>query len=182
MNSQALTTNASIFQLYDSQVLLNMDTKVASGYVILLGGYPTSNNQKAKKTRSEDEAEALKLDRGAINLAFMALIEGNVIDACFGVITYVSASEAARSSDRAAKIASDAKTMLSEAVRSSDAVREIAVAAYGKAFQIVLQYNQDIKSLNFITRCFRWKPIRSRAEESLFQAFRPLNEVIEAAS
>jgi hypothetical protein len=192
MNSQALSaTTATNFRLYDSQELLGMDSKVASGYIILMGGYPSQASKKSrkKKNRSDegegtenDEAEAPKLDRGAINLAFLALTEGNVIDACFGVKTYVSAAEAGRRTDRAAKTANDAKAMLNEAVRSSDAVREIAVTAYGKAFQVVLQYNQNIKSLNFITRCFRWKPMHQMAEESLFDAFRSLNEAIASAS
>ncbi|CAB9516834.1 expressed unknown protein [Seminavis robusta] len=185
MNSQALnTTGETLFCLYDNQALLAMDSKVASGYIVLMGGYPKTPKKKRKKKNkkneeSEENEEAVpKLDRGAINLAFMALTDGNVVDACFGVKTHSAAGTAG---SRAAKMAADAKELLNEAVRSSGAVREIAVTAYGKAFQIVLQYNQDIKHLNFITRCYRWKPIHQEAEESLFQAFRALNEAIDAA-
>ena len=191
---QRLSTRDTLFRLYDPQELLNMDSKVASGYVVLMGGYPTammnnSNKKKQKKkgrqSRDEsdggDDAAVPKLDRGAVNLAFLALTDGNVIDACFGVKAHMSAEAATRRTNQAAKLANDAKTLLNEALRSSDAVREIAVTAYGKAFQVVIQYNEDMKGLNFITRCYRWKPINRKAEEALYQAFKPLNEAIDAA-
>jgi len=168
-----------------------MDSKVASGYVVLMGGYPTVDNTKTKSSKKRgnkddadaDEAEAPpKLDRGAVNLAFMALTDGNVVDACFGIKAHISADAANRRVNQAAKMSNDAKSLMNEAVRSSTAVREVAVRAYGKAFQIVIQYNDDCKHLNFITRCYRQKPIRQKAENALYEAFKPLNEAIDAAT
>jgi hypothetical protein len=72
--------------------------------------------------------------------------------------------------------------MLNEAVRSSEGVRLIAVEAYGKAFQIVVDYNEEVEGLNFFTRCFKSKSIHQKAESSLRDAFRPLMEAIHAAS
>jgi hypothetical protein len=189
MNSQALsTTTNTIFRPYDSQELLAMDRNVANGWIIFLGGCRSQGSKDARKKKkggdNEGEGTENKKAEGpkSFDLAFLALTSGNVIDACFGVKTHVSAAEADRRADRAARTANVVKTMLKEVDRSSEAVREIAVTAYIKAFQVVVQYDQDMKSLNFITRCFRWKPIRHRAEESLFEAFQPLNEAFEAAS
>ena len=161
-----------------------MESKVASGYVVLMGAYPSSdkNKNKNKEESKEENEKAAKLDRGAINLAFLALTEGNVIDACFGVKAHVGASNSNPRHDRAMKVANDAKSMLNEAVRSSDGVKAIAVEAYGNAFHIIMSYNEDVSALNCFTRCFKWKSIHDRAEESLRAAFRPLVEAIHAAS
>lgn len=198
MSMASLATRDRLFRLYDPQELLAMESKVASGYVVLMGGYPTVANTKTKPpmkksgkndttaadaAAEEESAEAQpKLDRGAVNLAFMALTDGNVVDACFGIKAHVSADAATRRVNQAAKMSNDAKNLLNEAVRSSAAVREVAVRAYGKAFQIVIQYNDDCKHLNFITRCYRQKPIRQKAENALYEAFKPLNEAIDAAT
>ena len=142
-----------------------MESNVANGYIVILGGEAAQNNHS-------------KLDPGALNLAFMALVEGNVVEACFGAKTHNVAS--ART-DRASKYANDVKKLLNEAVVSSDAVREIAVKAYGQAFRVVIQYNEDNKKLNFFTRCFKSKPLRQKADASLARAFQPLNEVLAAS-
>lgn len=141
-----------------------MDSKVAGGYIVLMGGYATAGGSP-------------KLDSGALNLAFMALIEGNVIESCFGIKSHAGAS-----SERGIKIVKDAKSRISDAVQSSQAVKEIAVTAYGKAFQRVIDYNSDKKRLNFFTRCWKAKPIRLKAESALHEAFKPLNEAIAAAT
>ena len=166
MNS-SLRQSSDNFPLYDPQELLSMDSKVASGYLVLMGGYAAT------------AGGAPKLDSGALNLAFMALIEGNVIEACFGIKSHAGAGA---SSERGMKIAKDAKSLINDAVQSSQAVKEIAVTAYGKAFQGVIDYNSDKKQLNFITRCWKSKPIRLKAESSLHEAFKPLNEAIAAAT
>lgn len=155
--------DTALFRLYDPSCMLQMESKVASGYLVLMGGI--------------DKDKPQELDRGQTNLGFMALTEGNVIDACFGV-----KPQAGAKTSRGAKTAEEAKSMLNEAVRSSDAVRGIAVKAYGKAFGVVIQYNDDIKNLNCFTRCFKMKSINRKAEQALREAFKPLNEAIEAAS
>lgn len=155
----------STVRLYDPQELLNMEFKIASGYVMLLGG------------ESRD-----RLDQEALNLAFLALVEGNVVEACFGAKSHIGSNANTPRSDRASKYANDAKKLLNEAVRSSDAVRRVAVKSYNAAFQVVRQYNKETKKLNFITRCYKWKPLRQRAEASLTSAFSPLNEAIAASS
>lgn len=165
------STRDQIYQLYDPQELLGMDSNVASGYIILMGGYADTNNNANNK----------KLDAGALNLAFAALIEGNVVEACFGVKTHTTNSQSSPS-NRGAKIATDAKRMISAAVHSSDAVKEIAVSAYGQAFQVAIEYHQNTKRLNFLTRCFKWKPIHQKAETKLYEAFKPLDEAIAAAT
>ena len=108
------STSDHVFQLYDPQELLSMDSKVASGYIVLMGGYSmagssnNNNNKKEKKSGGNNEAASTRLDKGALNLAFMALIEGNVVDACFGVKTYTGADSRNGRSERGAKIANDA--------------------------------------------------------------------------
>ena len=167
MTSQALSpTSGTSFRLYDSHELLNMESKVASGYLIILGGDAAQNNQT-------------KLDPSALNLAFLALVEGNVVEACFGAKAHNAATPR---TDRASQYANQAKQCLNDAVRSSDAIREITVKAYGQAFHVILQFNTDVKKLNFFTRCFRWKPLRQKAEADLVAAFEPLNEAIAASS
>lgn len=173
------------FRLYDPELLLDLDPEIASGYIVLMGGYPARKKGRKSSScgNSEEsgllETQSQKLDQGAINLAFLALTEGNVLDACFGSKGQVNADVAPTS--RAGKHANEAKKMIDTAVRSSDSVREIAVKCYQQAFRVVLQYNEDSQALNFITRCYRWKHVRQHAENSLIETFRPLGEAIEAS-
>ena len=200
MNSALQQSSDHQFQLYDSQELLCMDSKVASGYLVLMGGYANNNiNNTTTNSGSGGVGDGggapppvVPLDPGALNLAFMALIEGNVIEACLGVKSHGGAgggkagtarsTSSSSSSERGMKLAKDAKTMISEAVQSSQSVQQIAVTAYGTAFQIVINYHKDRKKLNFITRCFKSKPIRRKAETALYETFKPLNEAIAAAT
>ena len=194
MNSALQQSSDHHFQLYDSQELLCMDSKVASGYLVLMGGYANNNNNNTTTNSGSGGVgdgggappPVVPLDPGALNLAFMALIEGNVIEACLGVKSHGGAgggmAGTSSSSERGMKLAKDAKTMISEAVQSSQSVQQIAVTAYGTAFQIVINYHKDRKKLNFITRCFKSKPIRRKAETALYETFQPLNEAIAAAT
>jgi len=146
-------------QLYDSQELLSMDSKVANGYIILMGGIQSERDMQTQK------------------LAFMALLEGNVIEACFGVNPHTS-----NPTSTSAKMVKDVKRVLGEAVDVSEAVQALAVNAYAKAFQVVVDYDADMKRLNFITRCFRSKKIHRKADHAFEMAFQPLQEAIAAAT
>jgi hypothetical protein len=123
---------------------------IASGFVVLLGGHGDSN-----KTRKN-------CDYG---LAFMALTQGNVLDACFGVV-----NPSRREDTPATCSANEAKALI-DGCATSDSFPVAAVEAYCDAFQVVINHREHMDRLNCITRCFEEKKIRKKMDQSLRESF-----------
>jgi hypothetical protein len=98
--------------LYDMTALWDTPTHICDGYVALL--QPT----RAGSQRKDRE--------NAYILAFMALTEGNVVDACFGVSNYQSRGD----DNKGAAFARKAKALIGQAADSSDGVKTLAVDTY----------------------------------------------------
>merc|ERR1712232_291994 len=140
---------------------------VASGYVALLGGAP--------RTR-KDGREEPELDKPALTLAFMALTDGNVIDACFGVQPGIRNSEA-----RSVRCAQSAKDLISDAVHANSKIRRVAVQAYSDAFQVAIGHSKELEELNCLTKCSSSGKIFRESEYKLQEAFGPLKSAIASA-
>jgi hypothetical protein len=144
-------------KLYDAGSMMEMNSSVAKGFVVLLsGGPPGTNNQE-----SSDENEGLPL-------AFMSLTSGNVVEACFGV-----KNPSLRDDTPARHSAREAKGLIDES-DTTDSFRQIAVSAYCKGFETVIDYNEQMDKLNCFTKCFQAKKIRSETEAKIRAAFVPL--------
>eukprot|EP00339_Tiarina_fusa_P024618 CAMPEP_0117077922 /NCGR_PEP_ID=MMETSP0472-20121206/54930_1 /TAXON_ID=693140 ORGANISM="Tiarina fusus, Strain LIS" /NCGR_SAMPLE_ID=MMETSP0472 /ASSEMBLY_ACC=CAM_ASM_000603 /LENGTH=161 /DNA_ID=CAMNT_0004804431 /DNA_START=206 /DNA_END=691 /DNA_ORIENTATION=+ len=135
-------------KLYDAESMMLIKGSVASGFIVLLGG-----GDKRKGSTAD------------LSLAFLALTQGNVLEACFGV-----ANPSRREDTPASRAARDAKLMLDDCA-ATDAFRRGAVQAYCDAFQLVVIHQDQMGRLNCITRCFRAKKIRKKTERNLREAF-----------
>jgi len=148
---------------------MNTNGEVAHGYVVLLGG---TGPEQTKGAATEKD----NLDESQLSLGFMALTEGNVVDACFGVHLTTKKNCKAR------QYAKEAKAFLAEAADSSDNFRRLAVNTYRHAFEIVFEFQEEVNKLNFFTVCFFYRGLQRKAESSLKRAFEDLQEATEAAT
>ena len=146
--------------LYDASSMLELDSQLAQGYEILLTG---ANEQSGKTGPSQQ----------TVTLGFSALTQGNVVDACFGMLQSKQA--------QGLKKVKEAKSILAVAAADNSHIPRIAVTAYAKAFQVVLSFRSELNNLNFFTKCFKYGSIQRAAVEALQEAFAPLSEAVEAA-
>jgi hypothetical protein len=148
-------------KLYDAEAMMSIKKTVAHGYIALLGGLDKKSD---------------------LALSFMAITQGNVLDACFGVAE--NASVRRKEETPATRSAKAAKELLDEcaATTNSDEFEQLAVTAYCTAFKEVVAYNDKMGKLNCITRCFRSKKIRKKAENQLRVAFTELAKAVSESS
>ncbi len=145
-----LQESTTLGKLYDAECIMSISESVAHGYLVLLGGLDQSGKAQAEKDFS---------------LAFMALVQGNVLDACFGV------QNATRRDDTlGTRAAREAKELIEE-YGASESFRVAAVQAYANAFRAVIVYHHKCDKLNCITRCFRTKRLRVKCEKDLRESF-----------
>ena len=150
-------------QLYDPTSLLEMDLAKAQGYAILLQGSADMGGKMISKQ--------------SVLLAFSALTDGNVLDACFGTL-----NNNKEASPQALRKVKDVKRILGDAADGRN-VPAVAVAAYAGAFRVVLKYKTAANKLNFITRCFFYSGIKKTAIKELTESFAALQKLIfETAS
>jgi hypothetical protein len=145
-------------KLYDPDSMMSIKQSIADGYMVLLGG-----------GRSKKKKDSVK---GDVSLAFMALTQGNVLDACFGVV-----NPSRRDDTPAYRAAREGKELLDECA-TTDKFRHAAVGAYYGAFQLIVDYRGEMNRLNCITRCFRAKKIRKKTERNLVAAFSELAKAV----
>lgn len=135
--------------LYDANVMVDMDPDKIHGFLVLLQGDET--------------------------LAFMALTDGNILDACVGAPT-------ARREGARYQIARQAKQALAASVDSSDAIAPLAVLTYKKSLSIVQDHYARISKTFFCCRCFVQGRIKQKATQDIKEAFRMLEEAVAASS
>ena len=149
--------------LYDMTAMVSMEAHIANGYVALL------TPSKAGKKKQDRENAAV--------LAFLALTEGNVVDACFGLQSYSKDRD-----HKGAAFARRAKNLITEAADVSDSVPKLAIDTYRQAFNIVVETHKKVEDLNFFVRCFFAGGILRRGKESLRKCFQRLEEVVQAST
>jgi hypothetical protein len=166
-------TDLTSSPLYDASCMLQVDAQMGHGFVIILGGMtaiPPSN--KKKQSRGKNKID----DDNAVMLGYLALTEGNVIDACFGI-----KNQADRGKKSSVEQSKKVKRLITNAADSSDSVRRLAVETYRKAFVHVLDFHKEVAKLNFFTKCFSYGKIQHEAEMSLKDDFAQLQEAVAAA-
>jgi hypothetical protein len=129
-----------------------MEKEKAEGFLILL--QPQSKDQ---------------------TLAFMALTDGNVVDA------FVGAPAQKREGARYL-MARDAKLALSAASGVSERIPGLAVETYQKGILTSLDYQRSLKSVFFCCRCFVQGRFRRKAKRELKECFSMLQEAVAASS
>lgn len=150
-------------RFYDPDSMLNIPTSIINGYIVLLsGGAPT---ETAGKSEDEDST----------TLGFLALTEGNVIESCYGIRSIKGRSHAA------VQEVEKVKSFLAAAADTNDRVRSVAVHSYRTGFVILKLYQEKVRRLNWLTRCFRYRGLRRDAEVDLSNAFEQLHESVRCA-
>ena len=147
---------------YDEACLLVMDRQIAQGFVTILGGTP-------------DVGDTVVIDESKVTLGFLALTEGNAVDACFGV------SSISNKDAKGKKMAKEVKQILAIAADSNDAIRRMAVLSYQQAFLVVVRFNDKTKKLNWFTRCFCYGKLQKQATARLKENFEHLEEAVRSA-
>mmetsp|Transcript_10592 Transcript_10592/g.15593 ORF Transcript_10592/g.15593 Transcript_10592/m.15593 type:complete len:162 (-) Transcript_10592:223-708(-) len=140
-------------KLYDDEVMLDIDEEKARGFLVLLRG-------------GEEEAQ---------RLAFMALTDGNVVDACIGAPPMKR--EGARY-----HLARETKNALAAASDSSESIAKLATETYQRALQLVVDHHAKINRVLICCRCFVRGRIRRKTKEQLKHNFAMLQEAVEAST
>lgn len=161
MSGSPLVSKSSSRVYYDEACLLVMDRQIAQGFVTLLGGTP--------------DAGDTVIDESKVALGFISLIEGNAVDACFGVSS-ISSKDA-----KGKKMAKEVKEVLAIAADSNDAIRRMAVLTYQHAFLIVVRFNDKTNKLNWFTRCFCYGKLQKQTFARLKENFAHLEEAVQSA-
>jgi hypothetical protein len=164
--AQEETTMAD--KLYDAECMMQIQSTVANGYVVLLNnGVPSPKNNGKKKKKSP------KKKNSDPSLAFMAVTSGNVLDACFGVEN-ASQREPNSTARRKAQAAKD----LIDQCATSESFCELAVKTYCNAFKIVKEHDEQMRSLNCCTKCLKASSIRKDTEQKLTANFSRLAKAV----
>lgn len=202
--SLSVRHNAPVLQLFDPDSMLEISRDVADGFLILLSnglksfsaiksqrekerkkngvilGKP-SNDTSGENTEQSPPAHYRSEELSAIQLAFAALTDGNVIEATFGVESNGGTKRSKNTSEIAFNAAKTAKQAIVDAAISSDFIRQLAIETYAKAFEVVITYHINLESVGIITWCVKHQKFRDFASEELVMIFRSLNEAISAS-
>lgn len=157
MSSKPLVVSDSAMPLYSASCVLSISADVAQGFVILLTGGPVKKDDKEEST---------------ITLGFLAITEGNVVDACFGVETNRKSG--------ARRQAQGVKQHLAMAADDAPGLPKVAVEAYRNAFIICQEFHASVGKLQWWNFCFHYAKLQHDAEMRLKEAFAPLEETLAA--
>ena len=138
--------------LYDQTAMWEIKSHIADGYVSLL--------------KTDDK-----------ELAFFALTQGNVVDACFGISSFAKDRD-----HKGAAFARKAKGLIDQAADTSEGVKKTAVETYRKAFETLIQTHDKKKKIFFLFRCFFSGGIQKRGQKAIEDAFLPLEEAIQSST
>jgi hypothetical protein len=167
--------------------MLVMDRPMAQGFVALLGGgggavpeQPQPASSKKKKSNGSATTASTTnnnntLDDSAVTLGFLALTEGNSIEACFGV------SSITMKDARGTIYAKEVKRLLIAAADSNDDIRRLSVSSYQEAFRIVIKFHDKSKKMNCLVHCFCFGKLQKKTMKQLAANFEHLEEAIHTA-
>merc|ERR1711862_134644 len=147
------------------------------GFLILLTiGNNSQNKNKASDGNDFDDDD--NVDDNSVLLPFAALTDGNIIDACFG--NQAQGGIKFAGSTYSIKAATCAKQILNEFAELDQHHRHkyIAINAYKKCFEVVIDYHNKIESLGLISTCWKAQTMRRKAEDDLRLSFSPLIQAI----
>ena len=132
---------------------------VSYGFVVLLGGVRDGDQDEQQEREQPQQTDDL-------TLSFLALTQGNVLDACFG------AGGHGREETPASLGVREAKAILGDCESvGPEGFRRVAVDAYRGAFELVLVHREQLDALDFCSRCFRSMVMRETATKDLHENF-----------
>ena len=187
-----------LIPLVDTESALEIPKDVADGYIILLSGgslsahmikerrqhggrkvKPVSGPDSSSRPQAGLSSSAVSLtDQSALDFAFAALTDGNVIEAVFGVESNGGFKRTKNTSEIAYNAARNAKMAMMDASISSGSVKKLAVETYIRLFEILIDFHLDMEGIGFITWCVKHQKVEVTAMKDINQAFGPLHEVI----
>jgi len=134
-----------------------------------------SNSKTSQKTC---ESQLLMTDNNSSHLlGISAITEGNVIETTFGVETKGGIQRSKHTSKPAYEAAVSAKAAMSE-LSSDTTIRQLAVEAYSKCFEIVITYHVELTKIGLRNWCWKQQKVRDTAEKRLVEAFAPLHDAL----
>jgi len=133
-----------------------------------------SNSKTSQKTC---ESQLLMTDNNSSHLGISAITEGNVIETTFGVETKGGIQRSKHTSKPAYQAAVSAKAAMSE-LSSDTILRQLAVEAYSKCFEIVITYHVELTKIGLRNWCWKQQKVRDTAEKRLVEAFAPLHDAL----
>lgn len=154
--------------LYDPTAMLELPSAFCQGYITLLSAGKTSEQPQTKEVNESTYSH--------IELAYAAILDGNVIDACFGV--RVSSKKNASTEKRIKEVKEMIDELVNKSMDDEDKLEEIVVFAYLSAFQSIVQMHLKLTQLNLIMKCFCAKRVRNRTLRTLQMCFLPLQQHI----
>jgi hypothetical protein len=162
--------NASSQQpfLYDPMAMLELSPALCQGYISLL-----SAGKAGEQPRKIGVNESTY---SHIELAYAAIVDGNVVDACFGV--RVSSKKNTSTEKRIKEVKEMIDILVNNSTDDDENLEEIAVLAYLTAFQSIVQMHSKLKQMNMILKCFCTKRIRNHTLQTLKKCFHPLQQKI----
>jgi hypothetical protein len=155
-----------VVPLYDANAMTELASTVCQGYITLLTG-------AVEQARGSSDKET---QERVFQLAYAALTDGNVIDACFGVRISSKKNSAINT------LIQEAKRAVDDAVSSNEHVGRVAIDAYKNGFGTVISMNKKLSKLNILTKCFLEKKIRNAARSKLATDFLQLEQAVTSAS
>lgn len=192
-------------QLYDYDCMIEIDLTIACGYITLLSGGTVDglkiyNNKKRNKKSSRSELQqpnqiqihqthssggsssaTTTATSMASLLSFASIIDGNVIEACFGISSNTKKHNNHKPPNRSIqeRLVKDAKTAICDAVHINDTLKTNIIIAYQNAFQCIVNYHCDLKSIPYIIRCTQIPTLRRNVSISLHNIFESIEYTIQ---
>jgi cytochrome c556 len=212
---------------YSADSVLEIPRSVAAGYFALITGGRMSvpdttkgrnklfkkrgRRGKREKRQGVDLEELTAGDDGTTSLdessdelpdhlaiSWMSILDGNVIDSCFGVTAnggarYTAMIKSGKRKGSLRQIIQDAdrrsvnrvkkaKAQLAETADVHPAIKLLAIEAYGRCMRDVVEYHDNMKEYGILTPlfCSRNKMIRDRSQVTIREAFEHLTGAVEA--
>ena len=119
-----------------------------------------------------------KLKESDLNLAFSALTDGNIVDACFGVNNMTQKQGDSAAHAHVKKV----KSALADAGSNSDRAKRAIVDTYRNVFRAVVKFHEEVAKLSLWTFCFKYNKCVRVTEDAVHNLFEQLVEVISSST
>jgi hypothetical protein len=166
--------------------------RATKGIYMMPGGIASIVQRISKEKKGEEGVVSFEVsfDGGSFDelpghlwIAWHALTDGNVIDSCFGVKAH-GGNRIFRGKGETPEVVmvKNAKAQLISASESHKELMLLAIEAYGRCFEIVMEYQQELERLGVVgcLLCPRRMEITNRATKNLNEAFEYLIGAVEA--
>jgi hypothetical protein len=208
---------------YNAESVLDMPKSLAEGYFVLVTGgrmvvpdtpgrskFSNKKKRNKKSYKAQDIEELTTGDDGTtsldgsidlpddLSISWMSILDGNVIDSCFGVTAnggarFTSMLKSGKRSSSATHIIQDAdkhsvkkikvaKAQLTESAETHLAIKLLSIEAYGKCMRTVIEYHNKINKYGIFSPifCYRNRLIRDNSLATIHEAFEHLTGAVEA--